>query len=925
MRHVTFKIMLLAALALMAMRLDAASVDADAARSRASSFLQSQHQGRLSAPNVVLRLAHAEPSTVSAAQTAYYVFNSEGGDAFVIVAGDDRVKPILGYGNGSLDVERLPCNVRWWLDNYKRQIEWLCEHPELQAAGGPQHSPAEGQTIEPMVTCQWSQGEPYDWECAVFEGELCLTGCVATALAQVMYYWRYPDILPELPGYTSSTLQIVHEPLPSVSLDWDNMLDNYFANHYTEQEGHAVARLMRYCSQACNSDCSPGGTASSPLDQMLSLKLFGYSGRVDFVARDSYSNDEWRAMVDGELLSGRPVLYGGNDGSGGHAFVIDGYDNGLYHVNWGWGGYYDGFFELDLLDPYTGCAFMYRQDMVYQIYPADGDEGEAPTNYDFEVDGIYYRLQGNEALVTNRDVTYNSYSGHVEIPRTVTHEGVTYRVTGIGDKAFAMCENLESVSMPYIESIGHYSFVHCIGLREVTLGKTLKHGGLYSFYNSQGIERVNIEDIESWADIDFETLPANPMYCAQHVYCNGEELTNLVIGGQVQTVKQFTFGCNQSLKSVTFEEGVKDIGNYAFYECPNLERVTLPDGIRHVGKRAFYYCPSLTDLQIKGSVGTFDEYAFYANPFQGTLTFPAHVDTINYAAFCYCDFDQLVFHDVDRIVDYAFFSCPNLEQLSIQGEVKSIGSNVFENCSAMKRVDVNDLSLWCNITFDDYRANPLYYAHHLFMNGEEVCDLAIPAGVKHINDYAFIRCESLTSLTMSNDVESVGEQAFKDCKKMTVASLGDGVRTIGEKAFHGCSKLTEFTFGRRMKTAEMYAFGSCNALVRITSRAVTPPYLKGKSIFPDKVYNNAIVYAPRQSVDAYREALVWKYFNIEGVNFMPEWCDVNGDGEVNISDVTAIIDIQLKGGVDIAGDVNGDEEVNISDINAVIDLIVSGE
>ena len=320
-----------------------------------------------------------------------------------------------------------------------------------------------------------------------------------------------------------------------------------------------------------------------------------------------------------------------------------------------------------------------------------------------------------------------------------------------------------------------------------------------------------------------------------------------------------------------------------------------------------------------------NEYAFYANPFQGTLTFPAHVDTINYAAFCYCDFDQLVFHDVDRIVDYAFFSCPNLEQLSIQGEVKSIGSNVFENCSAMKRVDVNDLSLWCNITFDDYRANPLYYARHLFMNGEEVCDLAIPAGVKCINDYAFIRCESLNTLTMSNDVESVGEQAFKDCKKLTVATMGDGVRTIGEKAFHGCSKLTEFTFGKRMKTSEMYAFGSCNALVRITSRAVTPPYLKGKSIFPDKVYNNAIVYAPRQSVDAYREALVWKYFNIEGVNFMPEWCDVNGDGEVNISDVTAIIDIQLKGGVDIAGDVNGDEEVNISDINAVIDLIVSGE
>ena len=191
-------------------------------------------------------------------------------------------------------------------------------------------------------------------------------------------------------------------------------------------------------------------------------------------------------------------------------------------------------------------------------------------------------------------------------------------------------------------------------------------------------------------------------------------------------------------------------------------------------------------------------------------------------------------------------------------------------------------------------------------------------------DGTLVKFPHLGGVVIGNNVERIGEQAFKDCNGMLIATLGNKVRTIGEKAFYGCSKLTDFTFGKRVETAEMYAFGSCKALVKITSRAVTPPYLKGKSIFPDKVYNNAIVYVPRQSVDAYKEALVWKYFSIEGVNFMLMNADVNGDGEVNISDVTAVIDILLEGGIDDVGDVNEDDEVNISDINAVVDIILTG-
>ena len=912
-------VVMMAAIALPGNEIRAAEVDADAAMSRAQKFMSSQRAGKLMSPGVTLRLDHVE-RMADDGQADFYVFNTSDDGAYVIVSGEDRVKPILGYGNGSLDVEHLPCNLRWWLDGYKRQIEWLREHPELQAVDGPRRSPAEGQTIEPMVTCHWSQEEPYDWECAVYEGEYCLTGCVATALAQVMYYWKFPDVLPELPGYTSETLEIVHEPLPSVSVDWEHMLDDYYAKLYTDQQGHAVARLMRYCSQACKSDCSPGGTAASHIDQVFSLNLFGYSRRVDFAARDSYSNDEWRAMLDGELLSGRPVLYDGNDGSGGHAFVIDGYDNGLYHVNWGWGGACDGFFELDLLDPYPGCAFMYGQNMVYQIYPADGNESEAPTNYDFEEDGIYYRLQGNEAVVTNRDADYNTYSGHVEVPRTVTHDGVTYRVTGIGDKAFAMCEDLESVSLPYIESIGHYSFVQCTKLREVTLGKSFKHGGLYSFYGSDGIDRVNIEDIKAWAEIDFETLPANPMYLAQHIYCNGEELTHLVIGGEVQQVKQFTFGCVKAIKSVTFEDGVKTIGNYAFYECPNLERVTLPDGLRHVGYRAFYNCPNLNDLQMIGSVGTFSEYAFFGSPLQGTLTFPAHVDTISYAAFCYCDFDQLVFHDVDKIVDYAFYFSPNLEQLSFQGVVKSIGSGVFDECPAIKRVEVKDVQSWCQMEFDDATANPLSITHQLHIDGNVVKHLDVPAGVSAIHDYAFVYCDSLTSVSVG--AASIGKSAFYKCANIEEVTLGDSVANMGQQAFYGCTAMARLTLGRGLQSLGTRAFSQGNAIRNITCRALVPPVIEDKNCFPSTVYKKALLTVPYIAMQAYKSADVWKTFvNMDGAGLGVG--DVNGDGEVNIADINAVIDAILSGNRRASCDVNGDGEVTIADITTIIEVILN--
>ena len=991
MRHLSFKITLLVALALMTLSVGATGLDVDAARSRATGFLQSHRQGRRSVPNVALRLAHAEPSTVSAGQMAYYVFNSEGGDAFVIVAGDDSAVQILAYGDEALDMANLPSNLQWWLDQYKVQIEWLVEQPQV-VAPAPVRARADDVVIEPLLKTIWHQSVPFNDMCPVINGEASATGCVATAMAQVMNYWKYPAQVPPLPGYVTNTEHCNVPSLPGAELDWDHILDMYNSGAYNEEEAVAVATLLRYCGQGCFMDYSPMGSGAWQEDQLMALKQFGYNHEAQCLYRDECEDEQWHSMIMEELSNDRPVLYTGTSFSGAHAFVLDGYKDGRYHVNWGWGGA-NGYFVLDALGR-DDWEFNYYQTMQYHVYP--DPEGASEQCYDFEVSGIYYKRKGDAAEIVRRDIMHNCYSGSIVIPETVTHNGETFAVTSIAPDAFMDCMEVTDILLPSsVTNIGANAFYRCSGMKTICIQGKNKKFGKDAFAYCNGLSEVYTDDVESWATMEFVSrsscpLPYGPMLFDK----KGNLITDVVIPGSVDKVGDNVFTDYVYLKSVLIEEGVTAIGNKSFFGCYGMTSVTLPQSLRTIGDNAFdsciqlsdlmlppslesigvyafFACESLTHVDIPGSVSVLGdvsfgactnlaqvtlnpgltrvgEYAFYDCLSLNDVTLPSTVTSIGYAAFYGCsNLSNVTLNDnLQELEDFAFYECAGLQKIVIPSSVTHIGigafigcsslitivmdgcsahveSNAFKTCTQLARVEIRDLSSWCNMTFADDLANPLYYARHLYEDGEEVSDLVIPAGVQSINDYAFIRCESLTSLKMSKDLESIGEQAFKDCKMLTVATLGNGVRTLGEKAFHGCSKLAEFTFGRNMETAGMYAFGSCNALVSITSHAVTPPYLKGKTTFPDKVYNNATAYVPRQSVEAYKEALVWRYFNIEGVNFMAESCDVNGDGEVNVSDVSAIIDILLKAGIDAVGDVNGDGEVNISDINAVIDQILS--
>ena len=217
---------------------------------------------------------------------------------------------------------------------------------------------------------------------------------------------------------------------------------------------------------------------------------------------------------------------------------------------------------------------------------------------------------------------------------------------------------------------------------------------------------------------------------------------------------------------------VTRIGSYAFAWCDGLTSITIPNSVTSIGESAFLTCDGLTSITIPNSVTS--------------------------------------------IGGSAFEDCSSLTSITIPNSVTSIGTEAFEGCSGFKEVHINDIAAWCNIDFGNYSANPLYYAHNLYLNGGIVTNLVIPDGVTEIKDHAFIDCYSLTSIAIPNSVTSIGTEAFGACSGLTSITIPNSVTSIGTDAFEGCSGLTSITIPNSVTRIETGAFSFCSGLTSIT-------------------------------------------------------------------------------------------------------------
>lgn len=393
-----YKLLLMSACSFFGLQAHAQQISVEEAQAKALSFLNGQVEAKTRRVKSNLSSLELAYTAKNGSDKLFYVFNSnseEGG--YVIVGGDKVAQEILGYSTtGTFDYAQAPENMKWWLSQYSEQIHNAINDVKagkLTFASTSERAKARRKaagrvTIPELIKTKWNQSEPFN-NAIPYNNNKMVTGCVATALAQVLKYYNYPTKGSGSHSYNSQNYSLTFSAnFGNTTYDWGNMLDTYKGGSYSTTQADAVATLLYHCGVSVNMDYGTGASSASSASIPSAISTyFGYDKSAQRIERDYYTDEEWTDLVYNELASGRPILYGGQDAysNNGHEFVCHGYDasSNKFAINWGWGGYCDGYFTLigiDGLQPHgngiggagDGASYTRQQDIIINVMPDQG-------------------------------------------------------------------------------------------------------------------------------------------------------------------------------------------------------------------------------------------------------------------------------------------------------------------------------------------------------------------------------------------------------------------------------------------------------------------------------------------------------------------------------------------------------------------------
>ncbi len=492
----------------------------------------------------------------------FYVFNEVDEKGFVIVAGDDNAIPVLGYATkGSFDSTRLPINFKKWLDNYKNQMHYIITH-NVQASkatkqkwdrlerGQLLNDNKNATSVNPLVTVAWGQSPyvndmcPYDENAGAQNGYHAVTGCPATAMAQIMKFWSYPTTGTGFHSYNHPTYGTLSANFGATTYDWASM-PNLVAG-----PNNAVATLMYHCGVAVEMQYGPtvsgsyvimDGYPAEKTCEYAYKTYFGYNpSTIQGLRRENYSDNDWKQLMKNDLDAGRPIQYAGY-GEGGHTFVCDGYDNNDYfHMNWGWSGYYDGFFLLDDLSPGPGGTgsgaghYNNGQQAVIGIQPPSGSGGS-------------YNISLYDNVVVNPNPLWfgSSFTVHTDVANFGSNAFNGDWAAVLFDKDYNFVDYIEVLSNYTLAAESHYQN----GITFSTAGMISALPGSYYvgvFYRPTGGDWVIVDNGNYANLIPFEIYYSNDIELYQDIVID--------VGTKIEKNKPFT---------VTLD--IANTGNSTFY------------------------------------------------------------------------------------------------------------------------------------------------------------------------------------------------------------------------------------------------------------------------------------------------------------------------------------------------------------------------
>ena len=488
---------------------------------------------------------------------------------------------------------------------------------------------------------------------------------------------------------------------------------------------------------------------------------------------------------------------------------------------------------------------------------------------------------------------------------SLTSVTIPNSVTSIGSSAFYGCSSLTSVTIPNsVTYIGVKAFYDCTNLNSIIIPSSISHIDEDAFEGCTSLNSVYISDISAWCGIRFEMGDGftSPFCYASYLFLNGKEIKDIVI-----------------------PDGMTSIGNQQFYGCSGLTTVTIPNSVKSIGDFAFNGCSGLTSIiSLNNIPPTCTQYYSIYTQFESVdksnciVWVPKGSANAYKAANGWKDFQDIREINDQTCGDNVFWSYVEATKtLTISG------TGAMTNYSSNNRPWNSYISSIQNVIIE---SGVTSIGDLAFYGCSGLTSVTIPNTVTSIGDLAFDGCSGLTSVIIPNSVTNIGESAFGGCVGLTSITIPNSVTSIGEEVFSSCSGLTSITIPKSVTSIETWAFSYCRSLTSIISLNNTPPtcvvnygnYTQFYSV--DKT--NCIVWVPKGSANAYREADGWKDFNnirelIKG--------DANVDGVVNVADVVEVVNAVngkpsnrfLPYNADQTG--NG---VDTSDVKAIVDIIM---
>ena len=759
----------------------------------------------------------------------FYIFNAENNGGFVIVSGDSRMKTILGYSeHGSFDLEKAPSNVRWWLGQYEKAISTL---NTTNTASKARRSFTRGtseakEAIAPFITTTWGQHAPYNSQCPTYNNENCITGCIATAMAQVMNYTKWPEgATSEIASYTTETLSLSVPKLSATTFNWDSMADD------------DIARLMRYCGQAVGMNY--GLENSSAYDARIPgamIGKFGYDKSMRIVYRNGYNSETWETMIYNELKAGRPVIYGGQSGDGGHSFICHGYQDGMFYINWGWDGWYDGYFALTALNPDGNGAYGREQTAVIGIQkPTGGAIVSNPmvtvTKVELTSDETASRASSS-ANFTN--IAIKSTLQHAFMEDKTVHVGfalylgnVLKQVLGYDNIAFSPGLNITfNATFSFGSGLADGTYRIVPVYRESEASDWIADEGSTFRYVEAIVEGTNLK-LKVMPDAAHdERLKYNIIRDDEvEVAASGEDIEGDIvipevveIDGKVYHVTAIAHSgfmdCND-ITSIKMPSGIKDFGYNCFRNCKKINEITIPKSLRGSYGFAgiFNGCDNLVEIKIEE--GNTDFIVL-----DGALLTADGKGLIDYAPGINLK-DYVMPESVEWVQERAFADNKRIESVKLSPKLTYIDYNTFSNCSALKTVYIHE--------------GLISIKGRAFERSAINC-IDFPSTLRIIEYSAFEGCLYLETITIPQSVNAIGESAFRESGLKSITIRKASPISINDNVFGG---------------------------YRYTQ-------LEDGTWEEDEIYNNAILYVPKGRSKYYKESTGWNNFKHLEEKNMPD-------------------------------------------------------